>query len=377
MEEDKLLYKQIVNYLKNEITSQALKPGDRLPTEMELSNQFNVSRITSKRALEELKNLGLIYKIRGSGSYVSDLTEQAKSKEESINEDKLNTSRIISILLPFDISIGGLMNSLIGASKVLNQKGYYLSVHCSDRDLETEKQILLELYEKKIGGIIFYPISDRKNLETLNLLYLNNYPIVTIDKYYESIPISYVVSDNQKGAYDAAKYLIEHGHERIAFVSDENIESATSIRNRYFGYCKALKEYNLPINNNYVKVGFITDRKSSSFRDIYERLLENLLENQVTAICAVNDYVAAYLLHAASVLQIDVPSDLSIVGFDNIELTEHLSVPLTTIKQNFYQMGNVAAKLLIESIENGVHECCQIQLPTTIVKRNSCSTPKI
>jgi GntR family transcriptional regulator of arabinose operon len=236
MSENRLLYEKIISYLRQEIHSQNFKPGDKLPTEKELAQKFGVSRITSKRALEDLKVEGLIYRVRGSGSFVSGLEKNPDKFFGNSLNNRVDYSRVVPIVLPFDVSNGGIMNVVIGASRVMDEKGYILSIHCCNDDINEEKKLLLNLYEKNVAGIIHYPISDRKNLEIMNYLYLKNYPIVTIDKYYESIPISYVVSDNLKGAYEAVQYLISKGHKRIAFVSDGKIEDATSIRNRYFGY---------------------------------------------------------------------------------------------------------------------------------------------
>jgi GntR family transcriptional regulator, arabinose operon transcriptional repressor len=369
MDENKLLYEKIISYLRQEIQNQNYKPGDKLPTEMELANQFGVSRITSKRALADLNAEGLIYRVRGSGSFVSGI---GKNKEEFITGNQVDYSRIVPFILPFDVSNGGIMNVVIGASRVMAEKGYILSVHCCNDDINEEKEALQQFYEKKAAGIIHYPISDRKNLEIMNLLYLNNYPIVTIDKYYESLPISHVVSDNLTGAYEAANYLINLGHKKIAFVSDNRIEDATSIRNRYFGYCKALNEYKISIDERLVKTGIF--EKNCNYDKVCEDVLKELLKYGVTGICCINDYVASALLKKAAELDIAVPGQLSIIGFDNLEFSKYLSVPLTTVQQNFYKIGKVAAQMLLDSIENGEHKCFKSIIPTKLVERDSCGS---
>ncbi|MDF2540636.1 MAG: transcriptional regulator, GntR family with LacI sensor [Herbinix sp.] len=374
MSENKLLYEKIISYLRQEIHSQNFKPGDKLPTEKELAQKFGVSRITSKRALEDLKSEGLIYRVRGSGSFVSSLEKNLdKFLSTSTTNNRLDYSRVVPIVLPFDVSNGGIMNVVIGASRVMDEKGYILSIHCCNDDINEEKKLLLHLYEKNVAGIIHYPISDRKNLEVMNLLYLNNYPIVTIDKYYESIPISYVVSDNLRGSYEAVQYLISKGHKKIAFVSDGKIEDATSIRNRYFGYCKALNENKISIDEQLVKSGIIDLNSNQDGIEMYKNLVKELVNQNVTGICAINDYVASSLMKSATELGISVPNELSVIGFDNLEFGKYLSVPLTTVQQNFYKIGKVAAQMLLEGIEGGEHKCFKSVVPTKLIERDSCS----
>ncbi|WP_105615476.1 GntR family transcriptional regulator [Vallitalea okinawensis] len=376
MEKDnKLLYEQIVGYLKDKIESKELVEDDKLPTELDLAEHFGVSRITSKRALEELRIQGLIYRIRGSGSFVAPQKVTSNAVYNTNTTVKpTNITNIISIVLPFDASNGGMMETIKGASEVLSQYGYFLSIHSCQRDFEKERDILSNLFDQKVGGVILYPISDRENLEVISKFYIDQFPIVTIDKYFESIPISYVVSDNAKGAYNSTKYLIDLGHQKIGFISDETIESATSIRRRYFGYCQALKENEISIDERYINTGFAPCRQQVVEYDKqkYNTIVNKLITNGVTAFVCVNDYVASAVMHSVTGLGFEVPKDISIVGFDDIEIATHLQVPLTTVSQDFYEMGRKAATLLLEDFEQK-HKYNEIVLPTKMVVRNSCS----
>lgn len=373
----KLLYEKIVEQLSEDIKSGQLQVNSKLPTEEELAEQFGVSRITSKRALEELRLKGLIYRRRGSGSYVAEKKEDTKPiiYKASSEIQPTNIKNIISIILPFDISRGGLMATINGASQVLNESGYFLSIHSSAGDIAVEKELLDNLFEQKIGGVILYPLSDRENFQTMNKFFLANFPLVTIDKYYESIPISCVVSDNKKGSYDATQHLIKQGHKRIAFLSDVGIEEATSVRNRYFGYCQALIENEISIEEDLIATGiFGTELKKESDEDrfdTYELVLKQMLAYKVTAAICVNDYVASAVMKVAlHRLKLKVPDMLSIIGYDNIEIAEHLQVPLTSVAQDFDNMGRVAAKLLLDSIKDS-HQYSKVVLPAHLVVRES------
>lgn len=377
MSNGQLLYVKLVNYLKNQIESGELKVNDKLPTELEMAELFKVSRITSKRAFEELRAEGLIYRKRGSGSYVAEKKNEVRPVRYKAVTGVVPTDikNIVSIVLPFDASSGGLMETINGASQVLNKYGYFLSIHSSGRNIYKEKELLNNLFEQQVGGVILYPISDRENLELMNKFHLANYPLITIDKYYESIPICCVISDNNTGCYEATKHLIGNGHKKIGFISDVSIEEATSVRNRYFGYCRALAESELSIDEKIIKTGLIKSEINPLDEDARELLIEKelnyLISKGMTAVVCVNDYVAATVMKVAiNRLGLRLPKDLSIVGFDNIEIAAHLQVPLTSVAQDFHEMGKRAAELLLESI-NDSHEYSKVVLPCKLVERAS------
>lgn len=367
-----LLYQAIVDDLKNKILSGIYKPEERLPTEFEIASKYGVSRITSKRALEELKLQGLIYRIRGSGSFVSQSLPKMNQSDD-ISTSCINNKGIITIMIPFDVSESSFAQSVRGASEILDENNFYINVYSGIRNLKAEQKLIKKLYEDNIKGIIYYPVSDRGNFEILNTLLLENYPIVTIDRYFEGLPINYVVSDNEYGAGKATQYLIDLGHKRVAFVSHLAIESTTSIRNRYFGYCKTLKRNNIRINSNLVKIGFADEQHDYYQKELYQNIIRELLTCEVTAIFAVNDLVATLLMRAAFELNIKIPEDISIIGFDDVELSKHLQVPLTTISQDFYNMGRTAAQMLVNEIRSGQREYNQVKLPVELIIRESCA----
>jgi GntR family transcriptional regulator of arabinose operon len=378
---NKPLYRQIVDSLKQKIDNGEFLPDEKLPTEVDLAGKFNVSRITSKKALEELEKMKLIYRIQGSGSYVSMEAEETL-RDKSDNNSGIQGSRAIAIVLPFDISYGRLTDCIKGATEVLGKKGYYLTIHSTDRDAEKERIILNNLYQNGIDGIIYYPLSDNRNLDVVHRLYMNNYPIVTIDKYFESIPVSNVISDNFKGSYEATAYLISMGHKKIAYISDMNIESASSIRNRYFGYVQALMDNNIGINYEIIRLNLneagnrnvhnLNVMDNDEYSELLKITIFDLLAKGVTGIITVNDYVAINIINICRTLEIKVPEQMSVIGFDNLELTQFMSVPLSSVEQDFHEIGKVAVEILINHIEKGRNEYVQKTIPTKFIERQSC-----
>ncbi|MBB6670750.1 GntR family transcriptional regulator [Cohnella nanjingensis] len=380
------LYRKIMNYLIDIIESGELTEDEQVPTEAELAERFEVSRITSRRALEELRHQGLIYRKRGGGSFVSPKRAASKAAHAAEATDR---PEMIALVLPCEATVGKLSDYIQGANNYLENKNYFLTVRDTGMNLEDEKNVIEDLVAKGVKGIIFYPFSDRDNLQLLYDLHMARYPIVTIDKYFESVPISYVVSDNLDGGYQAAGHLLRLGHERIAFICSEGIESATSIRNRYFGYCRALKEAGLPIDPAIVVMGvrrlreeWLRERRIDGglpkpvmephYKQFMKELLRRLIDQRVTAIQTDDDYIAVEAISAALELGIKVPEELSVIGFDNIELSTHIEIPLTTIEQNSYEIGRIAAEIVVKGIEAEAHDCHKIIQPVKLIERASC-----
>ncbi|RJG16929.1 substrate-binding domain-containing protein [Paenibacillus thiaminolyticus] len=344
---NKPLYALIIDDIKRKIEEGMYTVHQQIPTEMELAEQFGVSRITSKRALLELERSGYIYRKRGSGSFVK---ERAWDKEPYLGGTTSAPQRIISMILPY-MAANGHLDYMRGATEYLESKGYYLSIHCTDWNPEKEKELLTRLPKHGFSGIILYPISSIHNMEVLNLQYIDQYPIVTMDQYYDSIPVPSVCSDNFRGGYIAAQRLIELGHRRIAFVSSIGIEYRSSVRDRYFGYCQALKDGGLPSDAKLVITDFYRQVNGENKEAFYAEMIQILLARKATAIQAEHDELALELLRVCLGSNIQVPDQLSLIGFDDEEVSRHFEVPLATVLQNKYEIGRWAAEAVIDLIE--------------------------
>jgi GntR family transcriptional regulator, arabinose operon transcriptional repressor len=379
MKNNEHLYEQIVSSLRKKIIEKEFLPNQKVPTEQELCKLFNVSRITAKRALEELEREGYIFRKRGSGSYVA--PESSVNVTETKVVNRINNTKIVAMVLPFENTNRNFIGYLRGATDVLSGKGYYLTIHNASSNANEEKRLLMELSEGDVRGIIYYPSYDNKNIDILFNLSSYEYPIVTIDKYYDGIPISSVISDNFTGTYEAISYLIKRGHKKIAYISDIAIESATSLRQRYFGYSKALIDYGIYVDDKLVKLGLKEigglwtneDGTTSMEKKNYLSLLiKDLMKNGVTAIHTINDYCALNLLTLLDELSIKVPEEVSVIGFDNLEIAQFSSIPLTTINQNFYEIGKKAAEVVLQIIESKKYEPIKCVMPVSLIERESC-----
>jgi GntR family transcriptional regulator of arabinose operon len=385
----KTRYEYIVDEIKKEISLGTLKKDDRILSELELAAKYNVSRITSRRALNELEAEDLIYRQQGSGSFATGVVPNAEGARG-------DSHRLISLIIPFGANKGRSVDILHGASDFLNARGYYLTVQISENDSAKERAFLQSIESSQMAGYLFYPESDQANIDIIYQLDSIPSPVVTLDKYFEGTLLPSVVSDNFSGARDAVRHLLSLGHKEIGFVSDIGLNDASSVRERYRGYCAALREAGVRPELSNVVVEPIREIRTThektyedlteqnsltpAVRSFFTAMVEPLVrrEKPVTAIFCLNDYVAINIMRTLAAMGIRVPEDVSIVGFDNIELSDHIEIPLTTVEQDFFELGKEAARLLIERVEGrGLEPGKRITIPTKLIPRKStaqCAT---
>jgi LacI family transcriptional regulator len=241
--------------------------------------------------------------------------------------------------------------------------GYSVFLCNSERDAEKEELYVDVLSKKQVDGVIFISSIDRT--DALELLLGQGMPVVIIDRDDRpDLNVDVVLVDNLEGGYLATRYLIGLGHRKIACVAGPSL--VTPDVKRVFGYRDALSEAGIPFDENLVLLG---DYHPESGQELSSLLLKR--PDPPTALFMCNDLMAIGALRAAIQLGIRVPEDLSIVGFDDIELASYTNPALTTIAQPKAEVGSRAAQLLIEQISDRSRPCQRIVLPVRLVVRES------
>ena len=183
------------------------------------------------------------------------------------------------------------------------------------------------------------------------------------------LDVPYVGIDNFKAAYDAVNYLISLGHKRIGIIHGplgdmkETIDSVDRLR----GYKQALIDNGLPIYEGFIK------EANFKYKSAYNAAKEMLKEKiKPTAIFAISDIMAMGVINAVFDSGLSCPEDISVMGFDNIDLSEATRPSLTTVSQPMYEIGAVAARMLIKMLNGENIDEYQTILEHKIVVRNSC-----
>lgn len=320
------LYKKILTDLREEILSGKLAVEEQLPTEKELSDRYQVSRITSKRALNELEQEGLIYRVRGKGSFVKAKETSATTIEESF---VIKNNKALFIL-PFlnDLSVGNFTEGLL---PTLQQE----QIEVSMATLDVFKQKTVDELTQEYDGLIYYAEDTDLYLDILVKLSMKHFPVIVLDKKHFELNFPTILSDNVNGGFLATQQLIAQGHERIAYLFG-NTTHPQSVKNRYVGYLHALNQADIAFHTS------SGDEKATN-----NDLIEYLTENNITGIVCENDLVAIEAMRILKQHHYHVPDDFSIIGFDNIQASQFVDPPLTTIAQDFTLIGAIAGETLI------------------------------
>ena len=359
------------------------RANDRLPTEVELAEKFHVSRFTVKKALGELAEEGLVYRIQGRGSYIAQVAKAPDALDADANDAGPAALRSILLLAPqFRGSLAA--NLLEGAEEALTEAGYSLLLRSSRNDQATERRALLEGVRAGVRGVLIFPVDGESYNEDVLRLTLNKFPIVVIDRYLRGVETNNVCSDNAGGAYDAARHLIDLGHTNLAFVSVHG-KPTTSLEDRRFGFERALSERRLQLGAKLIYYDSENEKEppapAEDSHEIYDsavaRIRDFLAANpDLTAVFAANAVAGAAVLQAASELGLAVPERLSVVCFDDVEHPSLFRVAPTCVAQQEKALGACAARLLLSVIDDPLQERRRVTLPTRLVVRDSTAPPR-
>ena len=308
--------------MKSTITDVAKQAGVSMKTVSRvLNNEPNVAKKTRERVLEVAKEL----------RYSPNLAARGLASSKSY----------LLALLYDNPSPNYIANIQKGAIDACRDSGYHLVVEPVNMSGENAGDAVDLLLERlPVDGIILTPpLCDDEDV--LGILKRLKIPYVPVAPTLDSGHISSVKMDDIQAAYEMTEFLIRQGHRKLGFIKGHPEHSASALR--YQGFVKAMEVVGLDINSDWVAEG---DFSFKSGVDAAEKLLEK--SDRPTAIFASNDDMAAGVVSVASRLELTVPDDLSVGGFDDTPLAQILYPQLTTIKQPIYEMGHRAANLLIK-----------------------------
>lgn len=245
------------------------------------------------------------------------------------------------------------------------EQGYDLIF--ASRNLRNRDMSYLEHFKHRAVDGIVVICSDRMD-EQVQELMRSDIPIVVVDM--DSANCSVVYSDNIEGARLAVNYLYELGHRKIAHIAgDEMIDAGAA---RIKGYELAMQELDLPIRPGYlVNAGFFSVEEG---KQAMERLLE--LDDQPTAVFVAGDQMAIGVIEAIHEHGLHVPNDISVIGYDDIEMIQYITPKLTTIRQDTDEIGEAAAELLLEQMTAKERLTERRVIPVRLVERASCAPVK-
>jgi LacI family transcriptional regulator len=275
-------------------------------------------------------------------------------------------SNVVGVLVPV-IDNSYITEIVAGIDDELAQANFNLMLHTTHRHTGKEAQYANTIASGMSDGLLLVvPLAIDAYLKSLRD---RQFPYVLIDQHDPLEKSAEIVTTNRKGAYEAVSYLIELGHERIAFIT--GLMKLYSTYERLAGYRDALSDHNLPVIDDYVVEGDFWEKEAYIATN---RLLS--LDPMPTAIFASNDLTALGAMVSIREHGLLIPEDISIIGFDDIPQAGYIHPTLTTVRQPLEQMGRVAVNLLFETLDNPDRPPRQVMLDTELIIRGSCQPPK-
>lgn len=344
-------YEMVKNYIIDHIESNQFQSHARIPSEAELAGALDVSSITVRKALADLVNEGIIYRVRGKGSFVSDRKSSGS---------KSDTRLVAFVISGTDIYDSSYMRIIKGMQSCLTQHDYRLVIEFVQNNVEQEHELMLEIMELDYAGLLIYSADPNKAKPYLRSLKSRGTPFVMLDRFPSGMPVNCVVCNNEDGAYEAVEYLLGLGHTRIGFAAyDYHLSSEVD---RYHGYRNALLDAGIEPDDALLYLQKELD---------YEALSRRIRRKELTALFCVNDRKALEAIEQLALNGIRIPEDVSVMGFDDFEGSLFARVPLSTVRQEFETLGHESAKLLLEIISGEARGNKKILLPTSLVIRES------
>ena len=335
-------------------------------TQSEIAKLAGVSRSTVSRILSGKKSshkykketVEKICGIAGKHKYQPNLLAR------SFYLQKTDTVGVIitDITNPFWSSISYTIENMA-------QKHNYNFIQCNTNDKqENEIRYINILLNRKVDGLIICPVQQK--YEHLKELLNIDYPFVLIDRYFKDLDTDYVVVDNVRGTYNAVKYLISIGHEKIAYIG--GLPDVTSNSDKLEGYKKALKDSEIDIDESLIYQKDFT--KSTGY--YYIKLIFNNLKEKPTAIFAANNMIAVGALNALYELKIRIPNDVSFIMCDDVQDTMNLwKIPITAVRIPQEKLAEEAFNILIKKLSKNQPKYKQhVVLKPDLILRESCKS---
>ena len=350
-------YKQILLELRRSIADGEYQPGDRMPSEADLGQRFDVSRLTIQRVLKELQIEGLVERKAGSGTYIKTPTAEG---------------RLFGLLIPslgeteiFEPICQGIARAGARGGHALLWGDPTLGVAGQERQAV---DVCSDYISRGVSGVFFAPIEgiegkDRLNREIIELLEQAKIPVVLLDRcicpYPRRSRYDLVGIDNRRAGHIVTEHLLAQGSRAPVFLARPF--TAPTVDARIRGFFDAVSRNERP-----------WDRVLRCEPSDLEAVRETMAKLKPDGFVCANDMTAATLMHSLEELGHSVPREVRIVGIDDVRYAKLLRVPLTTLRQPCLEIGETAVAVMLSRMARPELPARDILLACELIVRDSC-----
>jgi len=312
----------------------------KITTLKDIAKELKVSIATVSRALQNKAEISVQTKRRVK-AMARKLNYQPNLLAQSLLNKRTNT---IGVVVP-EIKSHFFASIIMGFKDVLRPLNYNLMVCQSEESYKDEVKIFENLLRVQVDGILVSPSSATTKFDHFLNLQKKGIPVVVFDRDSLGFETDKVLVDDYMGAFQAVDYLIQSGCKRVAHLAGPHKLSTT--KHRLEGYVDALKKNNIPYDEAYIEhvKGFSHDDGLKPAKNLMK------LNPQPDAIFAINDCIAISAMHVVKKLNLHIPDQVSIVGFDDEPHSKYFTPALSTVWQPVYSIGILAAKILLKQLQ--------------------------
>lgn len=339
-------YIQVKDEIISWVKSGKYPTGAQLPTEMELAEMFNVSRQTVRQSLSDLVRDQLLSRVQGRGTFVS-----GPVASDRVNVDYTPTqSKIIGVVTTY-ISDYIFPEIIRGLENQLSALGYSLLLLNTQNNFELERRALQRIMDTNVTGLIVEPTKsaiDNPNLDMYLALMAQKVPMVMLHASYLELDVSTVCINDIQAESELTQMVIDYGHRIIAGIfKEDDIQGKLRMR----GYIHTLQENELDVYPEFIR-RYSTENLDEVIRALIETIESTSQERRPTAIVCYNDDLAVKLIDELKAREIQVPYQISVVGFDNSQYAQLCTPKLTTVEHPKFKMGITVANLIVDEIDD-------------------------
>lgn len=337
-------------------------------------------KVTLKQIAKELDvSISTVSKSLRDSSEISEDTRQKVQAFAKLYNYKPNLialslknkkTKTIGIIIP-EIVHHFFATVISGIEHVANEKGYNVIVCLSDESFDKEVINMEMLANGSIDGFILSLSKEtqfKKDFHHISEVINQGMPVVMFDRVTNDILCDKVIIDDNLAAFEAVQNLINNNFRKIALITTVDYVSVGKLRTE--GYLKALQNNDIAVNENLIL-------KIEDIDNCADQIADLVSNNEIDAIFAVNELFAVTAIKAAKNVNLNVPQDISIIGFTDGIISKYSSPSITTVSQNGIKMGEIAAKMLIERLESEDEEEEHYKtevIETHLVQRESTPT---
>ncbi|RCW77233.1 LacI family DNA-binding transcriptional regulator [Saliterribacillus persicus] len=279
-----------------------------------------------------------------------------------------NQTKTLGLILT-DISNPFFAKIARGAEDAAVATGYRVLMSNTDEDSVKEVNYIDMMISARVDGVLIAPTSD-ETISQINRLRQHNIPVVLIDRMIEGFEGDYVLGDSYEGSRKLVKHLIDYGHHNIALINGPS--NVSTARERQRGYLETLKLNDLAVHDHYLSEIDFKSVQAGSAKDIVEQLMSLEKDKKPTAIFAANNFIAISVIKALKELGLNVPEDISVVCFDEVEPVVYFDPFFTVAAQPATEIGRIGTQFLVERVEHqNINQERKVVLPPDIFIRKS------